>query len=75
MNLKSRRADSESFLYLIGFVVLIVVAFLLMVYGPTLGLANLFDPNVIGISGIIIIWTVGGILGLVIIALIRRSYG
>ncbi|MHA2059328.1 MAG: hypothetical protein ACW976_00925 [Candidatus Ranarchaeia archaeon] len=75
MKMKSRHADTEAFLYLVGFLILMGVAIAITIFGPSFGLPAYFDPAVIGWGGVIIIWVVGGIVGALIVGIIRKYCG
>ncbi|MHA2408114.1 MAG: hypothetical protein ACXACA_07065 [Candidatus Ranarchaeia archaeon] len=75
MNMKSRRADTETYLYLVGFLILMGVAMAITIFGPSFGLPAYFDPAVIGWGGVIVIWVVGGIFGAILVGIIRNNCG
>ena len=75
MNLKSRRADTEAFLYLVGFIVLMGIAVAITIFGPSFGIPAYFDPAIIGWGPVIVIWIAGGILGAIIVGIIRKNCG
>jgi hypothetical protein len=73
--MKSRRADTETYLYLVGFLILMGVAMAITIFGPSFGLPAYFDPAVIGWGGVIVIWVVGGIFGAILVGIIRNNCG
>jgi len=72
LKIKNLKGDTEAGLYLSGFIILMGIAIGITIFGPSVGLPNYFDPNVIGWGGVFLIWIVGGIMGAIIAAIIKR---